>query len=118
MLGFNDVDGEKVWGFVIGNNKNGYLEGTNEDGSAISSWTAYDLQMKNFVFDDRSGVPQDLRRLISIDEENYVMTFDYSSQIEFRETAEVDFSFDFQTPWQTFEKPFSVKVVIRGLDQQ
>ena len=111
MLGFNDEQGEKVWGFVMGNDKNGYVSG-------VTSWEAYDLQVKNFVFDDRSGVPQDLRRLISVDEEKYVMTFDYNSQIEFMGTAEVDFSFDFQTPWQTFEKPFSVKVVIRGLDQQ
>jgi hypothetical protein len=107
MLGFND----DVWGWVIGNEKNGYVQG-------VSSWDAYDLQMKNFVFDDRTGVPQDLRRLISVDEENYVMTFDYNSQIEFMGTAEIDFSFDFQTPWQKFEKPFSVKVIIRGLDQQ
>ena len=107
MLGFNGDD----WGWVIGNEKNGYVSG-------VSSWDAYDLQMKNFVFDDRTGVPQDLRRLISVDEENYVMTFDYNSQIEFMGTAEIDFSFDFQTPWQKFEKPFSVKVIIRGLDQQ
>jgi hypothetical protein len=107
MLGFNGDEG----GWVIGNEKNGYVQG-------VSSWDAYDLQMKNFVFDDRTGVPQDLRRLISVDEEKYVMTFDYNSQIEFMGTAEIDFSFDFQTPWQKFEKPFSVKVIIRGLDQQ
>ena len=117
MLGFNEVatdndpDAAPVWGFVIGNDENGYVDG-------VSSWDAYDLQMKNFVFDNRSGVPQDLRRLISVDEENYVMTFDYNSQIEFMGTAEVSFSFDIQTPWQKFEKPFTVSVVIRGLDQQ
>lgn len=123
MLGEVNNNGTKVWSWLVGNANeagtsmvpgaaaNGYYNG-------VTSWEAYDLQTKNFVFDKSSGVPVDLRRLIEVNEQNYVMTFDYNSQIQFSKTAEVSFSFDFQSPWQKFDKPFNVVVVIRGLDAQ
>ena len=128
MLGFNDVNAansspaELVWGWIVGNcdqdgkslvedaAANGYYDG-------VSSWTAYDLQAKSFVF-STDGVPKELRRLVDVNEQNYVMSFDYTSQLEFMNTAEVDFAFELQSPWQKFEKPFSVKVIIRGLNVQ
>ena len=60
----------------------------------------------------------DLRRLIDIDEETYTMVFDYNSQIQFSDTATISFAFDLQSPWQKFEKPFAVNVVIKGLNAQ
>ena len=114
MLGFNEdpQGGEPVWGWVVGdaNSTNGYYPG-------VSSWDAYDLQEKSFVF-SKDGVPMDLRRLIDIDEETYTMTFDYNSQIQFYDTATISFGFDLQSPWQKFEKPFTVNVVIKGLNAQ
>ena len=129
MLGFNDVefDGEtsKVWGWVLGNvdiNDPSTLEGGNgygidEQGQPVSSWDAYDLQEKSFVF-SKDGVPMDLRRLIDVDEETYTMTFDYNSQIQFYDTATISFGFDLQSPWQKFAEPFKVNVVIKGLNAQ
>jgi len=129
MLGFNEVefDGEtnKVWGWVLGNvdiNDPATLEGGNgygidEQDQPVSSWDAYDLQEKSFVF-SKDGVPMDLRRLIDIDEETYTMTFDYNSQIQFYDTATISFGFDLQSPWQKFEQPFKVNVVIKGLNAQ
>ncbi len=129
MLGFNDVefDGEtsKVWGWVLGNvdiNDPSTLEGGNgygidEQDQPVSSWDAYDLQEKSFVF-SKDGVPMDLRRLIDIDEETYTMTFDYNSQIQFYDTATISFGFDLQSPWQKFAEPFKVNVVIKGLNAQ
>ena len=129
MLGFNevDLDGEtnKVWGWVLGNvdiNDPSTLEGGNgygidEQGQPVSSWDAYDLQKKSFVF-SKDGVPMDLRRLIDVDEETYTMTFDYNSQIQFYDTATISFGFDLQSPWQKFAEPFKVNVVIKGLDAQ
>ena len=80
----------------------------------------------------RSGVPASLRQMIEvmvhieeeIDQmenqfaEPYLVKVDYNSQVQFSGVAEVSFSFDFQTPWQKFEKPFTVTVEIKGLDQQ
>ena len=116
MLGFNG----NTWGFVMGNAKedgtaaagkaNGFYEG-------VTSWEAYDLQVKDFNFTYDSTVSPDLRRLISITD-NYVLEFDYNSQIEFQNTAKVQFSFDFETPWQRFGKPFMIEVTIRGLNEQ
>ena len=83
----------------------------------MSSWDAYDLQEKSFVF-SKDGVPMDLRRLIDVDEETYTMTFDYNSQIQFYDTATISFGFDLQSPWQKFAEPFKVNVVIKGLDAQ
>ena len=129
MLGFNevDLDGEtnKVWGWVLGNvdiNDPSTLEGGNgygidEQGQPVSSWDAYDLQKKSFVF-SKDGVPMDLRRLIDVDEETYTMTFDYNSQIQFYDTATISFGFDLQSPWQKFAEPFKVNVVIKGLNAQ
>ena len=124
MLGFNTTeDGEKVWDFVVGNAKadgTSAIAGVAANGFAdgVTSWEAYDLQTKSFEFDDRSGVPADLRRLIEIDNETYTMTFDYNSEIEFQEKAEVTFSFLFQTPWQKFDEKFNVTVEILGLKAQ
>ena len=112
MLGFNEdpQGGEPVWGWVVGDadSTNGYYPG-------VSSWDAYDLQEKSFVF-SKDGVPMDLRRLIDIDEETYTMTFDYNSQIQFYDTATISFGFDLQSPWQKFDEPFKVNVVIKGLN--
>ena len=114
MLGFNEdpQGGEPVWGWVVGDadSTNGYYPG-------VSSWDAYDLQEKSFVF-SKDGVPMDLRRLIDIDEETYTMTFDYNSQIQFYDTATISFGFDLQSPWQKFAEPFKVNVVIKGLNAQ
>ena len=114
MLGFNEdpQGGEPVWGWVVGDadSTNGYYPG-------VSSWDAYDLQEKSFVF-SKDGVPMDLRRLIDIDEETYTMTFDYNSQIQFYDTATISFGFDLQSPWQKFDEPFKVNVVIKGLNAQ
>ena len=130
MLGFNEVasdnepDAEPVWGWIVGNvvgpdGKTAEGEtGNGYDVDAPDSWTAYDLQMKSFEFDDHSGVPASLKNLITVDKENYIVNVDYNSQIQFSGTAEISFSFKFQTPWQKFEKPFTVKVVVRGLDAQ
>ena len=128
MLGFNDYefDGEVIngWGWILGNvdiNDPSTLEGGNgygmNDTEPVSSWDAYDLQEKSFVF-SKDGVPMDLRRLIDINEETYTMTFDYNSQIQFYDTATISFGFDLQSPWQKFEQPFKVNVVIKGLNAQ
>ena len=121
MLGFNtDDEGETKWGWIVGNVDNDDASTKPGNGYAIdapTSWDAYDLQEKSFVF-DKTGVPMDLRRLIDIDEENYTMVFDYNSQIQFSDTAQISFSFDLQSPWQKFEKPFSVIVEIQGLNVQ
>ena len=123
MLGFNEdaETAEKTWGWIKGNVDpedqatvdagNGYAI------DAETSWDAYDLQEKSFVF-DKTGVPMDLRRLIDINEETYTMVFDYNSQIQFSDTATISFAFDLQSPWQKFEKPFAVNVVIKGLNAQ
>ena len=120
MLGFNTEDGETKWGWIVGNVDNDDASTKPGNGYAIdapTSWDAYDLQEKSFVF-DKTGVPMDLRRLIDINEEDYSMVFDYNSQIQFSDTAEISFSFDLQSPWQKFEKPFSVVVEIQGLNVQ
>ena len=122
MLGFNEAQGEKTWGWVVGNadDKGKSVDGKKANGfyNGVTSWDAYDLQTKSFEFDDRSGVPADLKGMLSVDQENYVVNVDYNSETEFKGTAEIDFSFIFQTPWQKFDQPFSVRVVVRGLDQQ
>ena len=122
MLGFNEVQGEKTWGWVVGNadDKGKSVDGKKANGfyNGVTSWEAYDLHTKSFEFDDRSGVPADLKGMLSVDQENYVVNVDYNSETEFKGTAEIDFSFIFQTPWQKFDQPFSVRVVVRGLDQQ
>ena len=114
MLGFNEdpQGGKPVWDWIKGDadSTNGYYPG-------VSSWDAYDLQKKSFIF-TLDGVPKDLRRLIDVDEVNFIMTFDYNSQIQFSNEATVSFGFDFQSPWQKFEKPFTVNVVIKGLNAQ
>ena len=114
MLGFNEdpQGGEPVWGWIKGDadSANGYYPD-------VTSWEAYDLQEKSFVF-SKDGVPMDLRRLIDIDEETYTMTFDYNSQIQFYDTATISFGFELQSPWQKFAEPFKVKVVIKGLNAQ
>jgi hypothetical protein len=128
MLGFNDLNANNsspanlVWGWIVGNcNEDGTC--AVEDGTAngyydgVTSWEAYDLQEKNFVF-STDGVPKELRRLVDVNVQNYVMSFDYTSQLEFMDTAEVSFAFELQSPWQKFEKPFTVKVLIRGLNAQ
>ena len=120
MLGFNTEDGETKWGWIVGNVDNDDPSTKPGNGYAIdapTSWDAYDLQEKSFVF-DKTGVPTDLRRLIDINEQNYTMIFDYNSQIQFQDTAQISFSFDLQSPWQKFEKPFSVVVEIQGLNVQ
>ena len=126
MLGFNeDPQMGPVWGWIRGNvdindpataeSGNGYV--TDDGRNDVTSWTAYDLQKKSFVF-DTSGIPVDLRRLIEVNKETYEMTFDYNSQIQFSDVAKISFSFDLQSPWQKFEKPFTVIVEIRGLNAQ
>ena len=114
MLGFNEdpQGGEPVWGWIKGD-----ADSTNGYYPDVTSWEAYDLQEKSFVF-SKDGVPMDLRRLIDIDEETYTMTFDYNSQIQFYDTATISFGFDLQSPWQKFAEPFKVNVVIKGLNAQ
>ena len=114
MLGFNEdpQGGEPVWGWIVGD-----ADSTNGYYPDVTSWEAYDLQEKSFVF-SKDGVPMDLRRLIDIDEETYTMTFDYNSQIQFYDTATISFGFDLQSPWQKFAEPFKVNVVIKGLNAQ
>ena len=103
-----------------------------EGGQSVTSWEAYGLKMNSFKFDARSGVPASLRQMIEVmvpseeeiaEMENqfaepYLVKVDYNSQVQFSGVAKVSFSFDFQTPWQKFEKPFTVTVEIKGLDQQ
>jgi hypothetical protein len=114
MLGFNEdpQGGEPTWGWIKGD-----ADSTNGYYPDVTSWEAYDLQEKSFVF-SKDGVPMDLRRLIDIDEETYTMTFDYNSQIQFYDTATISFGFELQSPWQKFEQPFKVNVVIKGLNAQ
>ena len=116
MLGFNadEQTGEEVWGWIKGDEEstNGYYPGT-------TSWEAYDLQVKDFKLDDRSGVPADLKAMLTVEklsDFDHLVKVDYTSETEFKGTAEVDFSYQFQTPWQVFDNPFTVKVIIRGLD--
>ena len=137
MLGWNAAPNspaagsDKVWGWIVGNadqGGNSTIEGEAANGYAAqtpdriggpaTSWTAYDLQMKHFVFDDRSDVPADLRAMIKVNKDTYNVSVDYRSEVEFRNTAKISFTFDFQTPWQFFDDKFTVNVIVRGLDQQ
>ena len=141
MLGWNvqvdptqNVPAEPVWGWVIGNTEqDGTVAGSTEENpipsngfaEGVSSFKAYNLQVNDFVF-DQTGIPADLRRLITIveGEDNdgvptYKMEFDYNSQVSFRDKASIEFAFKFQTPWQKFDdNGFVVVVEILGLNAQ
>ena len=134
MFGWDWHTEDGAWGVVRGNmdKYNGVDEGQTPNGfrRGYTSFEAYELSVSSFDV-DKSGIPVDLRSLIDFnptDERQqingvwldpYQMVFNYDSQIQFNNSACVEFAFKFQTPWQKFDdNGFVVVVEILGFDAQ
>ena len=133
-----------VWSWLLGNTEeDGTVAASTADDpiaangfyTGVYSWQAYDLSVADFGC-DKTGIDPQIRRLVQVNGTAepievqltngktvtipaYSMVFDYNSQMDFQETATVQFAFKFQTPWQQFrQEGFVVNVKIVGLNAQ
>ena len=119
MIGeIEDYDGPTgEWGWIEGNVyddgttyyssgvPNGYYEG-------VSSWDAYQIWGKTI---DLTAIPADIVRLFDTNLENpWMISFDYTSEVQLTGSIEFPVTIHIFTPWQTLE-PFTVKVIIKGI---